>query len=223
MRIFGGTRILRPRHRRALPRRSAGRALRQARHRRRTQSQHDFHHRTDDQRRQGGDPRTGRRLDDRHQGPQPVSAVGTHHSGDRNGFRSTDDLRRYAPAAAMDRASLHEARRRRALGPAHPLQVALANGSSDGLRTLPCRRRHRRTARRTLRADRRRAARPVERTTVSRQPGIGCCRRLWTRPVVAGVRHRPAAAAARAARCGARHTTRTGGRPVLGYRPGNRP
>src|SRR6185295_5255661 len=48
---------------------------------------HDLHGRADDQRRQGRHPRARRRLDHRHQGPQPVRAVGAHGGGDREQLR----------------------------------------------------------------------------------------------------------------------------------------
>ena len=65
-RLLGRARVLRPRHRPALPRGAAGPALRQAGHARRAEAGHDLHDRADDQRRQARHPRGRRRLDHRH-------------------------------------------------------------------------------------------------------------------------------------------------------------
>ena len=75
-----GARILRPRHRPQVPRGAAGPALRAAGHRAGARAGHDLHRRADDQRRQARHPRARRRLDHRHQGPQPVGAVGAHRA-----------------------------------------------------------------------------------------------------------------------------------------------
>jgi methionyl aminopeptidase len=61
-----------------------------------------FHHRADDQCRQGGHPDHGRWLDDRHQGSQPVRAMGAHHPGHRNRLRSPHRVRGYAPATRLE-------------------------------------------------------------------------------------------------------------------------
>jgi hypothetical protein len=50
----------------------------------------------------GCDFRTARRLDHRHQGPQPLGAVGAHRRGDRDRRRSDDTLRRRSALPARD-------------------------------------------------------------------------------------------------------------------------
>ncbi len=77
-----------------LPRRAAGAALRQGRHRPQTRSRHDLHHRAHGQRGQGRHQATGRRLDRGDQGPQPVGAIRAHRAGHGNRLRSVDTLRR---------------------------------------------------------------------------------------------------------------------------------
>ena len=66
-----------------LPRGAAGAALRPPGHARGAGAGHDVHHRADDQRRPARDPRDGRRLDHRHQGPLAVGAVGAHRARHR--------------------------------------------------------------------------------------------------------------------------------------------
>ena len=96
-RLLGRARILRPRHRHAVPRGPAGAALRPRRHRTQAAAGNDLHRRADDQRRQAGHPLPGRRLDDRHRRSFAVRAMGTHGPRHRCRRRRADDLGRRAP------------------------------------------------------------------------------------------------------------------------------
>src|SRR4051794_24185192 len=106
--LLGGARILRPWHRPQIPRGAAGLALRESGHRARAAAGHDVHRRADDQRRQARHPRARRRLDHRHQGPQPVRAMGAHCRRQRGGLRGADPLARHAAARVMSAATLRE-------------------------------------------------------------------------------------------------------------------
>src|SRR3954471_21287148 len=106
--LLGGARVLRPRHRPQVPRGAAGLALRQSGHRARPAARHDVYRRTDDQRRQAGHPRARRRLDHRHQGPQPVGAMGAHRRRQRRWLRSADPVARHAAPSLMSAATLRE-------------------------------------------------------------------------------------------------------------------
>jgi methionyl aminopeptidase len=86
-RLLGRARVLRPRHRPEVPRGAAGAALRPRRHARRAAAGHDLHDRADDQRRQARGARgRQRRLDDRHQGPLALGAVGAHRARHAAGY-----------------------------------------------------------------------------------------------------------------------------------------
>ena len=103
-------RVLRPRHRPPVPRGAAGPALRPARAPAcELRAGDDLHHRADDQRRQAGDPRARRRLDDRHQGPQPVGAVGAHGARHRVRLRGAHRCRP-ARRRCRSRSTRHERR-----------------------------------------------------------------------------------------------------------------
>src|SRR3954470_8680305 len=106
--LLGGARILRPWHRPQIPRGAAGLALRESGHRARAAAGHDVHRRADDQRRQARHPRARRRLDHRHQGPQPVRAMGAHCRRQRGWLRGADPLARHAAARVMSAATLRE-------------------------------------------------------------------------------------------------------------------
>ena len=95
-RLLGRARVLRPRHRHALPRGAAGAALRPPGHARRAEAGHDLHDRADDQRRQARHPRGRRRLDHRHARPLAVGAVGAHGARHRDRLRGADRLGRNA-------------------------------------------------------------------------------------------------------------------------------
>jgi methionine aminopeptidase len=111
-RLLGGARVLRPRHRPQVPRGAAGPALRQARRRHGARGRHDLHGRADDQCRQGRDSRARGRLDHRHQGPQPLGAVGAHGRGHAFRIRGSDPFCRGSTPAvtAALRDSLAQAR-----------------------------------------------------------------------------------------------------------------
>ena len=107
--LLGRARVLRPRHRPQVPRRAAGAALRPPGHAGRTGARHDLHHRADDQRRPARDPRAGRRLDHRHQGPLAVGAVGAHRAGHRQRLRGADAVGRQPAAAGLCQRRLRQA------------------------------------------------------------------------------------------------------------------
>ena len=95
-RLLRRARVLRPRHRAPVPRGAAGAALRASGHRAQAAGRNDLHHRADDQRRARGDPRAGRRLDDRHGRPLAVGAVGAHGAGHRRRLRGAHGVRGHA-------------------------------------------------------------------------------------------------------------------------------
>src|SRR3990167_6157926 len=77
-------------------------------HARRAQARHGVHHRTHDQRRPARDQGVRqRRLDHRHQGPQPLGAMGAHRARHAHGLRGDDALGWLAPAALL-RSSHHD-------------------------------------------------------------------------------------------------------------------
>ena len=84
-----------------VPRGAADPALRQARHAREAGRRHDLHRRAHDQRRPPRDQGTGRRLDHRDQGPQPVGAVGAHGPGHADRLRGADGVGRLPAAPAF--------------------------------------------------------------------------------------------------------------------------
>src|SRR5258706_4914356 len=109
-RLQRGARVLRPRHRPALPRGAADTALRQAGQRAEARRRHDLHRRAHDQRRKPRHPPAGRRLDDRHRRPFAVGAMGAHRAGDRGLLRGAHGLSRHAGAARLHRAARDEPR-----------------------------------------------------------------------------------------------------------------
>ena len=96
-----GARLLRPRHRAALPRAAERAAFRPPRRRPGAAARHVLHHRADGERRPAGGEGAGRRLDRGDARPQPVGAVRAHDRRDRDGLR---DL--HAVAGRVQQAAL---------------------------------------------------------------------------------------------------------------------
>ena len=94
-----GARLLRTRHRAALPRAAERAAFRQARRRPGAAARHVLHHRADGECRPAGGEGAGRRLDRGDPRPQPVGAVRAHDRRDR------DRLRDLYPVAGRVRTS----------------------------------------------------------------------------------------------------------------------
>ena len=83
--LLRGARLLRPRHRPALPRTAQRAAFRPPRRGPGAAARHVLHHRADGERRPPRGEGAGRRLDRGHPRPQPVRPVRAHDRGDRTG------------------------------------------------------------------------------------------------------------------------------------------
>ena len=217
---------------RAVPRGAAGPALRPAGHRHQLAGGMVFTDRADDQRRTRGDPRAGRRLDDRHRRPLVVRAMGAHGAGDARRIRGADGLRGHAAARLAARQLATRLTR-----------CAMAIGAGARRRT------GRRAGGRELRA-----GREALRDAFHAAPGHAhaCCAstrvsstvssptpmarlaaparhrarrggRLWPRPALSALRRRRPDSAAAPAGCRRHRVRRALRRHALGHRPRNRP
>ena len=107
--VLRGARLLRPRHRPALPRAAQRAAFRPPRRRPGAAARHVLHHRADGERRPPRGEGAGRRLDRGHPRPQPVRPVRAHDRRDRRPAWRSSPCR---PPAWTSRPTTPDSRRR---------------------------------------------------------------------------------------------------------------